>query len=296
MTIVLAQNATTDIESLTLGDEHLFEEVLLRNKDITKHLLEKFTGICEIADIEYISTEDVQSITKEAKGVRFDVYIKDQAGVAYIVELQRTDTKEIPQRSRYYQTTSDSRQLPRGAKYRDLKDNYVIFICREDIFGHGLYKYTFENMCHEVQGLKLDDGTYKIFLNTQGNNGDTCDDVVDFLKSIEGIASNNPFIKKIEKAAEEIKADQRWRAKRMQSLVRDQDNIDRGYELGHEKGVEVGIEQGIEQGLEQGIEQGQAVKAIEIAKNLLSKGMPIEDVSNITGLSSEIITATIAII
>jgi len=268
-------------EKLTLGDEYLFEELLLRNKDITKQLLEKITGISEISDIEYISTEDVQTASKKSKSVRFDVYVKDQDGVAYIVELQRSDTKEIPQRARYYQITSDSRSLPKGAKYRDLKDNYVIFICRKDIFGHGLYKYTFENMCHEVQGLTLGDKTYKIFLNTQGNDGDVCSDVVDFLKSIEGIVTDNPFIKKIEAAAEEIRADERWRAKRMQSLVRDQDNFDRGYE------------QGMMQSLvreQDAINRGSDARAVEIAKNMLTEKMSISAISKVTGLSETEIT------
>ena len=67
--------------------------------------------------------------------MRFDVYIKNQTGVTYIVELQRRDTLELPKRARYYQAMSDSRQLPKGKahKYSDLKDNYVIFICLKDI-------------------------------------------------------------------------------------------------------------------------------------------------------------------
>ena len=266
MNKVLAQDITS-IEDLTLGDEYLFEEVLLRNEDITKQLLERFTGIDGISDIKYISTEDVQQATKKSKGVRFDVYVKDQDGVAYIVELQRTDTAELPKRARYYQTTSDSRQLPKGAKYRDLKDNYVIFICREDIFGHGLYKYTFENMCHEIKDLTLNDGTYKIFLNTQGKNVNACDDVVDFLKFIEGIASDNPFIKKIEAAAEEIKADEIWRGKRMQSLVREQYRHD------------------------EAIAKGRAEERVEIARNLLNLNLPIEQVVTATNLTFEAVEA-----
>ena len=253
------------IEDLTFGDEYLFEEVLIRNKDITIQLLERITGILGITHIEYISKEDVQTTGANNKGIRCDVYVKDQNGVAYIVELQREDTKEIPQRMRYYQTISDSRQLPKGGRYKDLRDNYVIFICRKDIFGHGLYKYTFENMCHEISGLTLDDGTYKIVLNTNGNNGDTCGDVVDFLNLIEGIASDNPLVKQIKTAAEEIKDDEIWREKRMQSLVRDQDTFDRGYN--------------------QGIEQ----EKIDIARNLLSMNLPVADIIEATGLSVEII-------
>jgi len=76
------------VEELTIGDEYLFEETLLRNKELTKYLIEKFIGIPDIEDIDYISSEESQQNTHENKGVRFDVYVKSQTGVAYIVELQ----------------------------------------------------------------------------------------------------------------------------------------------------------------------------------------------------------------
>ena len=111
--------------------------------------------------------------------------------------------------------------------------------------------------------MTLDDGTHKIVLNTQGKNGDACNDVVDFLRLIEGVGSDNPLIKQIEHAAEEIKDDEIWREKRMQSIVRDQDTFDRGFD--------------------RGIEQ----KALDVARNLLTMNIPIEDVAKATGLSIE---------
>jgi len=255
-----------EIENLTLGDEYLFEEVLIRNKAITIQLISQIIGIDQITNIEYISKEDVQTPSRNNRGVRCDVYIKDQDGVAYIVELQRRDTKEIPQRMRYYQTTSDSRQLPKAGKYRELKDNYVIFICREDIFGHGLYKYTFRNRCDEISDLTLNDGTYKIILNTQGKKGSTSDDIVDFLQLIEGVVNDTPFMKQIETAADEIKYDEIWRERRMQSDVREQDAIEK-------------LEEALERGLRQGIET--------IAKNMIKRGDSDADIFDMTGLTPE---------
>ena len=36
-----------------------------------------------------------------------------------------------------------------------LKESHVIFICMEDIFGHGLPVYTFEDVCLENNAVKL---------------------------------------------------------------------------------------------------------------------------------------------
>ena len=39
-----------------------------------------------------------------------------------------------------------------------------------DLFGYGLYRYTFQMKCEEVPELKLDDGATRIFLNTRGKH------------------------------------------------------------------------------------------------------------------------------
>ena len=259
------QTDKIDIDKLIVGDEYLFEELLLRNKDLTKKLIEKLIGIPDISDIEYISVEDVHNNTHENKGIRIDVYIKSQTGVAYIVELQRKDTKEIEKRMRYYQAVSDSRQLAKGknSTYKDLKDTYVIFICREDIFGEGLYKYSFENTCLELEGLKLKDGAYKIVFNTQGTKGTVCKSVLAFLNLIEGKSSDDPFVKQLEAAAEEIKADEKWREAYMQSIQRDRDKFDAG------------------------VEQGESRKEIKIAKRMIKRGDSTKEIIEVTDLSEQ---------
>jgi len=75
---------------------------------------------------------------------------------------------------RYYQAMSDSKQLPKGVinTHKDLKDSYVIFICREDLYGRGRYRYSFRTTCVEEPDLKLEDGSYKMVFNTQGTQGE----------------------------------------------------------------------------------------------------------------------------
>jgi len=254
-----------NVETLTIGDEYLFETILLENKELAKELIGKLIEVLDIEEIEYISTEDNQQPTYENRGVRFDVYIKSQTGVAYIVELQRKDTKQLRKRARYYQAVSDSRQLPKGKwhEFESLKDNYVIFICREDVFGLDYYKYSFENTCFEVEGLKLQDGTHKIFFNTQGTKGEICEDIKAFLKAIEGQTSDNLFVKKLETVAEEIKADEMWREAYMQSLLRERDTFN----------------------------QGKDERTIEIIEAGLINNVSIETISLLTSLSIEEIEA-----
>ena len=71
-----------------------------------------------------------------------------------------------------------------------------------------------------------------------------------------------------------------------------EDEIDmeqHGYERGMEEGLRKGTEQGIKQGMEQGMEQGklEGEKAANLrnAKKMKQKGMDVDDIAEITGLS-----------
>jgi predicted transposase/invertase (TIGR01784 family) len=62
-------------------------------------------------------------------------------------------------------------------------------------------------------------------------------------------------------------------------------------EAAEEKGIEIGFEEGFDKGKQQGIKQGIDSRNIEIAKNLLSRGMDEQEICQITGLTSEQIKA-----
>ncbi len=52
---------------------------------------------------------------------------------------------------------------------------------------------------------------------------------------------------------------------------------------------EIGVKEGLEKGIEKGIKEGINKEKREIAKKMLQKGMPLENIAEITGLSKEII-------
>ena len=57
------------------------------------------------------------------------------------------------------------------------------------------------------------------------------------------------------------------------------------------RGYRMGIEQGREQGIKRGIEKGERLGKLETARNMLSRGMGILLISDLTGLPIEEITA-----
>ena len=54
-----------------------------------------------------------------------------------------------------------------------------------------------------------------------------------------------------------------------------------------QEGIEKGLEQGLERGLKQGLERGRHEERLELIRKMLSKGLSLEVVSDVTGLSLE---------
>ena len=48
-----------------------------------------------------------------------------------------------------------------------------------------------------------------------------------------------------------------------------------------------GLEQGVQQGVQQGLEQGKVESKTEIARNMLAKGLDVDLIVSVTGLSSQ---------
>ena len=64
-------------------------------------------------------------------------------------------------------------------------------------------------------------------------------------------------------------------------------NYDTDIAVQRQEAYEDGIEQGITQGIAQGIQQGSQQKAIETARKMFLKNIPIDIIAECTGLSIE---------
>lgn len=147
-------------ESLTLANNFIFYKVMRHHPKECQHLIEILLGI-KIEHIE-MSNEETIEIDFDSHGIRLDVYVKG-SGQIFDVEMQTTDTKDLPERSRYYQGLMDLDTLKSGQKYKELKTSHVIFICMEDIFYNNIPICTFENICLEDGKTKLNDRAYRHF-------------------------------------------------------------------------------------------------------------------------------------
>lgn len=150
----------------------------------------------------------------EFKGVRLDVYAKDDSNRRFNVEIQVLREPSPGKRSRYYHSQIDMELLLSGMFYEQLPDTYVIFICDYDPFFRGKYRYVFRNICIEDESVQLQDGCFTIFLNTKGtNDNEISHELLNLLKFIGAELEesfkdyNDPYIKQLQNSIEAIKRD-----------------------------------------------------------------------------------------
>ena len=108
------------------------------------------------------------------------------------------------------------KQLHLLQKYKDLKTSFVIFICVDDIFGNGLPKYTFENLCQEDPKIKLNDRAYKYFFISKN-----CDRILDkrqkaFLRMVTENKPSDDFTVRIKSLVDDAKRNTQWRKQYME--------------------------------------------------------------------------------
>ena len=234
-----AMNKT--LKQLNLEDDFLFAKVM-SDKGICKELLEKILEI-EIEKVEMIEEQKTIDVLLESKGIRLDVYVKDENNTIYNVEMQRGKHKNLPRRLRYYQGSIDLDLISKGEDYRKLAKSYIIFICTFDLFDKGRHKYTFQNLCLEDNSIILNDEAEKIILNTKGIMKDLSEELLEFLEYVENSTddtvkhSKGKLVKNIHKRVQEVKNDISVEVEFMTLLERDREKIEEGREAGREEAI-----------------------------------------------------------
>ena len=171
------------LRELTIKDNFMFAAVMMEEENCRK-FLEITLGF----PIDHVEVSREKSIVyhPEYKGIRLDVYARDEKRTHYNVEMQVTRKPALGKRVRYYHGQIDMELLLSGSGYAELPDAYVIFICDFDPFGKRKYRYTFERRCLEDTELGLDEGSRSIFLSTCGENeSEVPKELVKFLRFVK---------------------------------------------------------------------------------------------------------------
>ena len=211
-----------DLKDLNLLDRFLFAEAMedpQNMRDVLEIILGKDVVLKHLPQ-----TEKEARISPAYRFAKVDVWAKDTDEVVYDTEVQGTNTKNLPKRSRYYESIIDAKLLKPGERdFNKMNDIYIILIAPFDLFGKRKYMYTFEMTCKEDPSVSLEDGATRIFLNTHGENPDEVSpELVELLHYIEHTTQDmadgckSERIHKIQKRICSIKSSEEVSVKYMQ--------------------------------------------------------------------------------
>ena len=250
---------------LTLRNNFMFR-LVMEKQELCKKLIECILGI-KIKSISYMEHEKSFEANLKSKGIRLDLFVIDEDGVAYDIEMQMDNSyKEfLGRRTRYYISTMDNNALKKGERYSQLRKSYVIFICTFDPFGRGLAKYTFNAICNEDHSLVLDDGVTRVFINTEGDRHRISKELASLIGYISTGEVTDDYTKDLD---EEVRA------------LRNDDGRERDY-MTYMQTIMEHEDMAYSQGITQGISQANKAMAIK----MLKANKPYEEISEFTELT-----------
>ena len=172
----------------------------------------------------------------------------------------------------------DMDSLMKGQNYTELKDSYILFICKYDPFEDENKKhfalpcYTFRNICEENALVNLDDKSIKVIYNATAYKDEKDERIRKLLKFIcTNDPGNDDFSIRLSAVVEKIKENEKFRSEYAAMNLHDWD-ITRAAK---------------KEGFEIGISQGAHDKAVETARKMLKDNVSLADVLKYTGLSEK---------
>ena len=204
------------IEELTFTDDGMFQAVL-HEPEICAELIERLLHL-NVKNVEYPELEKQIAPYYTTKGVRLDVYLKDDDKIIDI-EIQSYPQEALGKRTRYYQSMIDMDSLMKGQDYPELKDSYILFLCKQDPFKDddnkpfGLPCYSFKNICEENASVKLNDKSVKVIYNASAYEKEEDERIRSLLHFIStDEPGKDDFSNRLSSLVEKIKDDEEFRS------------------------------------------------------------------------------------
>ena len=184
------QYTITPLSELPLKSDFMFGQVM-RSDEICRLFLEALLGI-DIQRIEFLDRQKEMSDSYEYHGIRLDIYLKDEKGTVFNVEIQAERKDDLPRRVRFYQSGIDRNELPKSADYASLSESYIIFVCDFDYFHIG------KAVGERISFLKdttvpYEDGSHVYFLNSRYTEANAGKPILEFLDLVRTNDLEQPY-------------------------------------------------------------------------------------------------------
>jgi len=159
------------VDDFRMFDDTFMSAVFDGKIEETQFLIRVILGRKDITVIDSKAQFFISNIY--GRGLRLDIFARDEKGNAYHFEVERSKERASAKRARFTGAMVDSRLLKRGQEFKEIPDRYTIFIKEEDAFGKGIPIYYAEYKITELQDRPLGDGSQIIYVNGEYRNTDT---------------------------------------------------------------------------------------------------------------------------
>ena len=266
----------------------------LFGNEISKDLLISFLNALlheeqHIVDITYLRNEHLGVLEKDRKAV-FDVYCENDKGEKFIVEMQKAEQQFFKDRSVFYSTFPIREQALRGEWDYKLKAVYTIgilnFVFDENREDENYYHHEIKLMDINKKEVFYDKLTFIYlempkFTKTETELETLFDKWMYVLKNLprlmeRPVALQDRIFERVFRVAEIAKFNKNELVEYEESLkvFRDLNNV-----------INTAEQKGETRGEARGRAEGERKKALDIARNLKSSGLPVEDIAKFTGLT-----------
>lgn len=269
---------------------------VMQDREICAGVIERLLGI-KVGKIKYPKLQKVIAPYYSTHGVRLDVYVENSTTV-FDVEIQTTPVAALGKRMRYYQSMIDIDHLTQGNPYDVLKESYVLFLCKKVPYKEKRSVYRFERTS---EGISAGDNSHWIVYNLEDSESEQDAGLRAFMKYVGSgnSAGSDALVERIAHTVEKLKRNELFRDEYRAMNLHDYDKLSQGraqgrkegIALGRQEGITLGRQEGIAQGLQKGMAQGRQEGILMTARGLIEIGLSLEQITKVTGLSLEQVTA-----
>lgn len=284
-------NPFTDFGFKRLFGEEPNKDLLM---DFLNELLKEEQG--EIVELTYLKTEHLGTSELNRRAI-FDLYCTNIKGEKFIVELQKTKQKFFKDRTLYYSTFPIQEQAVKGSEWDfELKKIYTIaildFVFDEDKAETDKYRYDVklsDIITHKVFYDKL---TF-IYLQMPKFNKEVNELETRFEKWMFVLKNLHKLDRIPDKLRENIFEKLFLTAEIAKFSKTEHQHYEDSlkYYRDLKNSLDTAKAEGIAEGEQIGLQKGEQLGMYKVALNAKKKGMSITDISELTGLSEEEISA-----
>ena len=276
----------TDFGFKKLFGEECNKDLLL---DFLNELLHKEEG--KIVSITYLKTEHL-GISKESRRAVFDLYCENEKGEKFIVELQKAKQEYFKDRTLYYSTFAITDQAVSGDWDFKLKDVYVVaildFVFEED--KKDTNKYRYDVMLSDIETHKIFYEKLKFVYLEMPKFTKEVDELNTHFEKWMYVLKNLKRLDNIPDKLREKIFEKIFLTAEIAKLTTEEykayvDSLNSYRDL--KNSLDYAKAEGLAEGLAEGIEKGIAEEKLEIAKKLKNRGMPIDQIIEVTNLTKE---------